>query len=64
MDKITFDFEKGTIEVSNDRRSTTLELPNLSERRISILRAAGLVQFDAEQMAGIIKSILNKGNDD
>lgn len=60
MDKITFDFENNTIEITNDRRSGTIAAPELSEKRRAIIRAAGLVQFDAEEMAELIHTMLNK----
>ena len=60
MDRITFDFEKNTIEIANDRRSGTIEAPGLSEKRQSIIRAAGLIQFNAEEMAELIKTMINR----
>ncbi len=62
MDKITFDFEKKTIEIQNDKRHGTISAPQIGEKRASIMRAAGLVEFDAEGMADIIRSMLHSDN--
>ncbi len=62
MDRITFDFEKKTIEIENDKRKGTISAPQLPEKRSAIVRAAGLVEFDAEEMADIIRSMLHGDN--
>lgn len=62
MDRITFDFEKKTIEIENDKRHGTISAPQLPEKRAAIVRAAGLVEFDAEGMADIIRSMLHSDN--
>ncbi len=62
MDRITFDFEKKTIEIQNDKRHGTISAPQISEKRAAIMRAAGLVEFDAEGMADIIRSMLHNDN--
>lgn len=60
MNKITFDFENNTIEITNDRRSGTIAAPDLSEKRRAIIRAAGLVEFNAEEMADLIHTLLER----
>lgn len=57
MDWIKFDFEAGTIEFENKAQKGTHIVPDLAEKKLAILEAAGYVQFDTSELLEDLKKI-------
>lgn len=57
MDWIKFDFEKGTIEFENRTQKGTHIVPDLVEKKLAILEAAGYERFDTRELLEDLKKI-------
>lgn len=59
MDKITFDFENGIIEINTKHQQGTLEDPELKTKKAAILKASGLVEEDVTNVVEIFTNYVN-----